>query len=107
MRILLDENLPIGLSRLLGDHETFHATELGWDGISNGNLIRRAEMAAFDVLMTADRNLQHQQNLRGLRLVLIVLSTNHWDRIRPSGPLIAQALQGIRPGSLIRLDIPP
>jgi hypothetical protein len=49
MRILLDENIPFGLRKLLGDHDVKHASEEGWDGLTNGRLIAAAEAAGHDV----------------------------------------------------------
>lgn len=83
-RILLDENIPFGLRRLLPDDHVVHVTQLGGDGLSNGRLIDVAEMASFTVMVTADRNLRYQQNLAGRRLALVVLSTNRWNVIRSS-----------------------
>ncbi len=62
-RVLLDENLPLGLSRLLRGHDVEHTTSLGWDGLKNGRLIAAAELAGFQVIVTADKNLRHQQNM--------------------------------------------
>jgi len=45
---------------------------MGWAGKKNGELLRLAE-PEFDVLITADRSLLHQQNVRGLSLGVITL----------------------------------
>ena len=46
------------------------AAELGWQQLSNGELIASAEEQGFDLLITADRNLRYQQNLTGRRLAI-------------------------------------
>jgi len=46
------------------------ARELAWDRLSNGKLLRQAERAGFEVLLTADKNMRHQQNLTGRRIAL-------------------------------------
>ena len=61
MRILLDECVPRKLTRELPGHECRTVTEMGWAGIKNGRLLRLAENQ-FDVFLTADQNLQYQQN---------------------------------------------
>jgi predicted nuclease of predicted toxin-antitoxin system len=61
-RVLLDENLPKRLVREFG-HEASTVHEQGWAGVTNGELLKRAA-ASFDVLLTADQNLQYQQNLK-------------------------------------------
>jgi predicted nuclease of predicted toxin-antitoxin system len=54
MRILLDENIPFGMRRLLGGHDVKHVSEESWGGLSNGSLIAVAEAAGYEVLLTAD-----------------------------------------------------
>ncbi|MBA2557562.1 MAG: DUF5615 family PIN-like protein [Chloroflexi bacterium] len=51
MRVLLDENVPIELADELPGHEVVHVNDLGWKGISNGELLRRADEAHFDALV--------------------------------------------------------
>ncbi len=63
MRILLDECLPGILTEWLPRWEVRTVQEAGWAGISNGELLRRAE-GEFDLLLTADKRLQYQQNLK-------------------------------------------
>ena len=60
----------------------------GWTGIDNGELLRLAA-ERFDVLITADRNFEHQQNLRTLRFRLSFSSprptaSNRWHRSCPN-----------------------
>lgn len=104
-RILLDENIPFGLRRLLLDDHVVHATQLGWDGLSNGRLIDAAEMAGFTVMVTADRNLRYQQNLAGRRLALVVLSTNRWNVIRASADIVTRTVTSATPGSFVEVDL--
>jgi hypothetical protein len=63
MRSLLDENLNWRLKRDLPDHEVESVPLLGWAGIQNGALLRKATENGFDVLMTMDGNMVYQQNL--------------------------------------------
>lgn len=56
IRILLDQNAPLGLRRLSG-HDVVTAARLGWSTIQNGDLIRAAEEAGCTVLITCDRNI--------------------------------------------------
>ena len=62
MRILLDESLPRGLKGLLEGLDVVTVPEQGWQSMKNGELLRRAS-DAFDVFVTADQNLEHQQNI--------------------------------------------
>jgi hypothetical protein len=109
LRILLDENIPAPLRHLIIGHHVTLAHDLGWAGISNGDLIAAAEANGFAVLITADRNIRYQQNLIGRQLALIVLSTNIWPTIRANPASILMAVENIRPSDYVEvaLDLPP
>jgi len=91
--ILFDENVPEGVRRLLAGYVVETAAELGLAGLANGDLIEAAEKGGFDVMVTADQNLRYQQNLAGRRLALVILTTNHWDMIRPHGRRVIAAVE--------------
>lgn len=79
MRILFDENVDRRLRRELPGFEVKTVPEMGWAGTVNGELLTLAD-ASFDVLITADRNLRHQQNLAQLRrITIIILVATHMD----------------------------
>lgn len=65
MRILLDESVPVQVRNALSRHRVSTAVEMGWQGISNGELLDRAEANGFQLLVVADKNFQYQQNLQG------------------------------------------
>lgn len=79
----------------LTSHSVETAPERGLAGLANRDLIDAAENAGFDVFVTADQNLKYQQNLTGRRLALVVLTTNHWDTIRPGAARIVDLLDSI------------
>jgi hypothetical protein len=66
MLVLLDEQLPHQLAREINGHQVSTVKQRGWAGLKNGELLRVAADAGFEVLVTADRNLQFQQNSRCL-----------------------------------------
>jgi predicted nuclease of predicted toxin-antitoxin system len=73
MRVLLDENIDRSLKPLFStDFEVVTVSERGWQGRSNGELLRAAEQE-FDALLTMDANLEHQQNLRLFKLAVVVV----------------------------------
>ncbi len=74
MRLLLDENLPKRLKIDFSAHEVYTVREKGWNGIKNGELIKLLLADKFDVLLTFDKNLQHQQNFKKYPVTVIVLS---------------------------------
>jgi hypothetical protein len=107
--ILFDQNTPRQLRRALVGHEVRTAVQMGWDSLANGELTEAAENGGFDVMVSADQNLRYQQNLVGRRLALVVLSTNHWDDIRPHADRVAAAVNAIQPGGYVTVtfDRPP
>ena len=93
MRVLLDEQLPRHLAKEISGHDISTVQQRGWAGLKNGELIRVAADAGFEVLVTADRNLQFQQNLSQSRLgiILLVASSNALEDLRPLVPDLQHA----------------
>ena len=82
MLILFDHSIPAPLALYLPAHTVTKAKDRGWDKLSNGDLLNEAERAGFDLLLTADNNMRYQQNLKGRKIALVVLSTPQWPRVR-------------------------
>ncbi|MBQ10039.1 MAG: hypothetical protein CMJ45_00615 [Planctomyces sp.] len=99
MRVLLDENLPISLAAELVGHQVTTVSGQGWQGIKNGELLRRAQ-GTFEVMVTMDRNLEFQQTLSSLNLciVLALATSNRMADLRPIVPAILQAIETAWPG---------
>lgn len=106
MLILFDHNTPRGIAPSLHPHTVKEARAQGWHTLSNGDLLKAAEEAGFDVLLTADKNLRYQQNLQGRRLAIVVLSNNRWRLVRRVLEQIAAAVTAVKPGSYTLVDIP-
>ena len=70
MRVLLDENLPHKLRAPLSQHEVMTVAYLRWGGLKNGELLKMAEEAGFDVFLTGDRALEYQRTSEAERLRL-------------------------------------
>lgn len=104
MRILLDESLPRPLARSLVGHDVRTVVEMGWSSLTNGALLRTAA-ELFDVLLTADQNLQFQQNVRALPIAVIVLvaPANRIEFLEPLVPSLLNALKGLEPRQLVRV----
>jgi predicted nuclease of predicted toxin-antitoxin system len=107
MRVLLDENVDRRLKRLF-DHrfEIDTVGECGWSGKKNSELLRLAEQE-FDVLVTMDRNLEHQQDLSmfALGVVLIVAKSNRLSDVEPAIPEVNGMLGEVRPGELAVVSV--
>lgn len=104
MRILLDESLPRPLAALLTGHTASTVQELGWTSLKNGELLRRAA-ERFDVVLTADQNLQYQQNLDTLPVAVVVLvaTSNRLEALQPLVPELLQVLSSLEPKTLRRV----
>jgi predicted nuclease of predicted toxin-antitoxin system len=94
MRILLDENLNWRLKRDLPGHEVESVPLLGWAGIQNGALLRKAVESGFDVLITMDSNMVHQQDILSHAIAILVLRarSNRLADTRSLMPAVLQAL---------------
>jgi len=104
VRILLDESLPRPLAHLLPGHDVRTVAAMGWTGKRNGELLQLAA-DDFDALLTADQNLEHQQNLGTLPIAVIVLvaPTNRIDSLRPLIPTLLQTLQTLTRYQLVHV----
>ena len=106
MLILFDHVTPSGIARFLPAHTVTKAKDGGWHTLTNGDLLTEAERAGFDVLLTADKNMRYQQNLRGRRIATIVLSTPQWPVVRLYVERVAAAVNAAKPGSYTEVEIP-
>jgi hypothetical protein len=110
LRILFDNNVPVGVRAFLPKHEVRTILEMNWSPrIKNGELLEAAQQAAFDILVTSDQNIRYQQNLGNLSLALVVLGSNIWNVVRIHKAAIAAAVDKATPGSYqtIIMPIPP
>jgi predicted nuclease of predicted toxin-antitoxin system len=108
VKVLFDHNVPHKLRQWLPAHDVSTADELGWSELENGELLRAAEIAGFAVMVTADKNLSSQQNLRGVELAVVVLSTNNWNVLRHNPRPFVDAEDIAKPGSfhVVTLESP-
>ena len=108
MRILFDQGTPVAIRNALQNHTVRTAREEGWSTLSNGKRLRAAEEAGFDLLLTTDNNLPHQQNLKGRKLAVVILSRNRWVLIKPRITEIVTAIHSdsATPGVYSVVEIP-
>jgi uncharacterized protein (DUF1501 family) len=104
-KVLLDENIPQRLRLHLDNHEVVTTGFKGWAGLSNGALLDAAERAGIDVLVTADQGLNYQQNLRGRRIALVVISTNRSSAVLANARRIQDAIDAAVPGKFMLVNI--
>ncbi len=106
MRILFDHGTPSGIARSLAGHEVTEAIERGWERVSNGELLTEAEAAGFELLLTTDKQIRYQQNLKGRKIAIVVLGNSAWRMARKHLDRIAAAVSAATPGSYTEVDIP-
>lgn len=101
MKVLLDECLPKKLKHEVVADEVKTVPEVGWASKKNGELLRLAQLD-FDVLLTNDQNLEHQQNLKrfDLAFVVLVAPTNDIEDLKPLMPAANEAMRTIQPGEI-------
>jgi hypothetical protein len=105
--ILFDHGAPKGLARALSGHTIHTAQAKGWDTLRNGALLNAAEEAGFELLLTTDRRIRHQQNLRVRRIAFVVLTgSTRWSRVRQHADRIAAVVASATPGSYSEVEIP-
>ena len=105
MRILFDQGTPVPLRNILNSHQVETAFERGWSTLTNGELLAMAEQEGFEVFVTTDRNLKHQQNLGVLRIAIVVLSSTSWPRIEKVAAEVQQAIEAALPGSFKEVQV--
>jgi len=105
LKIFLDHCVPKRLLRLLSDHEVKTAYQMGWAAKKNGELLKLVENE-FEVFLTVDQNLRHQQNLTSsqLRFVVLVAASNQYDSLAPLIPQVRGALTKLGPGDVIEIS---
>jgi hypothetical protein len=87
MRVLLDKNVHHKLRHALDDEFEVETVQCrGWDGIRNGDLLELAE-SSFDAMLTAEGSMEHQQNISGFDIAIVILSA-HLNRCTDLAPMV-------------------
>ncbi len=107
MRVLLDEMVSRKLAGRLGGHEVTTVQRQGWAGLTNGRLLDAID-SLFDVFITMDKGMRHQQRLEGRAFGVIEVRarSNDIDDILPLVPQILDAMRAIQPGALVTISAP-
>lgn len=106
MLILFDNGTPAPLRYALKGHVVVEAMERGWDRLVNGELIAAAEAAGFELLLTTDKNMRYQQNLKGRKLAFVVIGNQQWPTLRLHIERVVAAVNAATPGSFAEVEIP-
>jgi predicted nuclease of predicted toxin-antitoxin system len=107
MRILLDECIDEGLRHCFPGRDCQTCRYAGLKGVSNGRLLAAAEQAGFEVLITVDQNMLHQQSLQGREISVLVLQsgTTDFDDLILLIPDVLAALEPLKPGDVVRIGV--
>ena len=105
MKLLLDECVNQHLRTYILGHDVFSAGFMGWCGVKNGNLLRRAASAGFDALVTTDGSIQHQHNHATLPLAVVWMDavSNDLDDLLPLIPSLLAALEVLTPRTIVNV----
>ena len=105
MKVLFDQGTLAPLRNYLPEHSVDTLTERGWSNKDNGELLDLAERGGYDILVTTDQNLRHQQSLEGRRIGIVVLLSTAWPLIRLRTTDIGRAIAAVRPGEIVEVPI--
>ena len=78
----------------------------GWETPANGELLKAAEKAGFEVLPTTDKNMVSQQNLKSRTIAIVVLGNSQWRIVQRYVRKIAASVNAATPGSYSEVEIP-
>ena len=107
MRVLLDENLNWRLVRHFdADYQVTTVEQRRWKGLRNGELLEQAAKT-FDVLVTADKSIEFQQNISKYSIGVIIIYTkrNTLQDIQPIMPKVNQVIRDVKPGQVIHVHV--
>lgn len=106
MLVLFDQGTPVPIRRYLAHHTVRTTFEHGWDTLANGELLAGAEQLGYEVFVTTDKNLRHQQNLSSRRIAVVVIMAAQWPGLEPHVGLVVAAVDAAAPGSYTEVEIP-
>jgi len=106
VKILFDHGTPRSVARSLTGHEVTRAAQMGWHEVANGELIEKAEAAGYELILSTDKNIRYQQNLKNRTIAIVVLTDQQWPNVRLHLEKIATAVNAATVGSYAEVEIP-
>jgi len=82
------------------------AAQQKWSQLQNGELLKAAEAAGFDVFLTTDKNMRYQQNLSGRKIAVTLIGKQQWPELRAHVELVVAAVNSAVAGTYAEADIP-
>ncbi len=71
-----------------------------------GELLTKAEVEGFDLLLTTDKQIRCQQNLKSRKIAIVVLGNSAWRIVREHLDSVAAVVNEATPGSYSEVEIP-
>jgi hypothetical protein len=106
MLVLFDQSTPVPIRPFLKGHTVETAWQRGWVQLKNGDLLKAAEEAGFEVLVTPDKNIRHQQNLNHYKIAIVALGNPQWPLLRHHVDRVVTAVDAAKPGTYCEVEIP-
>jgi hypothetical protein len=105
MRVLLDECVNEGLRKSFPGHDRQTARYAGFTGLENGELLRAAETAKFDVVLTVDRGFEYQQNVEQRKIAVIIFCRKSvlLEDLLPMVPDCLAHFESIQSGQVVKI----
>jgi hypothetical protein len=107
VKILLDECTPKPLKHIFSKHVVLTAQQMGWAGMKNGALLSAAEGADFEIIVTCDKNMFHQQQIKERRLAVVELPTNRLSDLLLISRDILDVIDTAKIGNYYRIPSQP
>lgn len=105
MKLLLDENLPVGLKGSFDPaHEVATVRDMGWSGVKNGQLLALMAENGFDALVAMDKNLRFQQNPDKLPVNLVIFDAAN-NKIQTLKPFVTKLSESLDESTLEKITI--
>ena len=105
MLVLFDQGTPVLIRAFLTEHQVETAYQRGWDKLKNGDLLRAASDAGFEVFVTPDKNIRYQQNLKNYSIAVVVLGKARWPALKRHISLVVAAVDAAKPGTYCEVEI--
>jgi hypothetical protein len=106
MLVLFDQGTPVPIRKFLKGHVVQTTAQRGWEELKNGELLKAAEEAGFEVFLTPDKNIRYQQNLAIRTIAIVVLGNPQWPALRQHVDRVVAAVNDARPGTYVEVEIP-
>ncbi len=105
MRILIDECIDERFRNSLTGHDCQTARCAGLAGLKNGDLLKAAEAAKFDVFLTVDQGIEYQQNLTGRKIAIILrVKSNRLHSLLQLLPACLARIESIQTGQIVSIE---